>query len=129
VAHFLSPLLDNSPDRYQLVNAATGTVIATTLLTAFDSASRRTGLLKHAALPASTALIIAPCTAIHTFFMKFPIDVIFVARDGRVVKVRRSVVPWRIAMAFSAFAVIEMAAASSTLAAGAILTVKEARQP
>ena len=39
-------------------------------------------------------MIIAPSNAIHTFFMKFPIDVVFVGRDGRVRKISEAVRPW-----------------------------------
>jgi uncharacterized membrane protein (UPF0127 family) len=42
--------------------------------------------------------------------MRFAIDVAFVSRDGRVVKVRSAVRPWRMSAAWGAFAVIEMAA-------------------
>lgn len=55
-------------------------------------------------------MIIAPCSAVHTFFMKFPIDLIFVAKDGRVLKTRRHVPAWRISGRLGAFAVIELAA-------------------
>jgi uncharacterized membrane protein (UPF0127 family) len=53
-------------------------------------------------------MILAPCTSIHTFFMKFPIDVLFVARDGRVLKRAAAVPAWRIRAAWRAFAVIEL---------------------
>ena len=57
-------------------------------------------------------MLIAPSNAIHTFFMKFAIDVAFVAKDGRVVKIRPALAPWRMAAAWGGFAVIEMAAGS-----------------
>jgi uncharacterized membrane protein (UPF0127 family) len=79
-------------------------------LTAFDSQSRRTGLLRHERLDPDTALIIAPCNSIHTFFMRFAIDVAFMAKDGRILKIRRALVPWRMAAAFRAHSVIELAA-------------------
>jgi hypothetical protein len=93
-----------------LANARSGAVIADQLIAAFDSASRRTGLLKHGSLPARSAMIIAPSNAIHTFFMKFPIDVVFVARDGQVRKVRHAVAPWRMSGCLRAYAVIELPA-------------------
>lgn len=55
-------------------------------------------------------MIIAPCSAVHTFFMKFPLDLIFVAKDGRVLKTRRRIPAWRISGRLGAFAVIELAA-------------------
>ena len=105
---FLSPILRADPSSFALTNNRNNRVLATTLLTAFDSASRRKGLLKHDLLPEGSALIIAPSNAIHTFFMRFAIDVAFVSREGRVLKVRPNVPPWRMAAALRGFAVIEM---------------------
>jgi uncharacterized membrane protein (UPF0127 family) len=42
--------------------------------------------------------------------MRFPIDIVFVARDGRVVKISRAVPAWRMAAAWGGYAVIELAA-------------------
>jgi uncharacterized membrane protein (UPF0127 family) len=106
---FLGVLADGGTG-YSLANERTGAIVAWDLTTAFDSAARRKGLLKHAALPEGAALIIAPSNAVHTFFMRFPIDLAFVSRDGRIVKVRDSVGPWRMSAALRAFAVIELAA-------------------
>jgi uncharacterized membrane protein (UPF0127 family) len=53
-------------------------------------------------------MILAPCSGIHTFFMRFPIDVVFVTRDGHVVKVRRAMRAWRASVAWRAFAVVEL---------------------
>ncbi len=107
---FLQPLLRKSSDNCTLVNSRSGVVLADHLIRAFDSAARRTGLLKHGGLPQGSAMIIAPSNAIHTFFMKFPIDVAFVGRDGRVRKVREAVRPWRMSAALRGYAVIELPA-------------------
>ena len=77
--------------------------VARTLLTAFDSKSRKKGLLGRDSLPEGSALIIAPCQAIHTFSMRFAIDVLFVSKDGRVLKVRQAVPPRRIAGVLAGF--------------------------
>jgi hypothetical protein len=61
-------------------------------------------------MPVEEALVIAPCQAVHTFRMQFDIDVIYAARDGRVVKLRERLKPGRVSGAWGAFAVIEMAA-------------------
>jgi uncharacterized membrane protein (UPF0127 family) len=110
VKSFLSPLLRSSESSFELTNTRNNRIVARTLITAFDSASRRQGLLKHDSLPAGSALIIAPSSAIHTFSMRFAIDVAFVSRDGQVLKVRSAMPPWRIAGAWRAFAVIELPA-------------------
>jgi uncharacterized protein len=106
---FLRPLL-REPGGHELRHGRTGAVLAADVLTAFDSASRRTGLLHHESLPEGSGLIIAPSNAIHTFFMKFPIDVAFVAKDGRVLKIRAALAPWRMAGALRGYAVIELPA-------------------
>jgi uncharacterized membrane protein (UPF0127 family) len=107
---FLKPLLEAGPAGCGLRNERTGGVVASDLLTAFDSESRRTGLLRHTSLPAGSALIIAPTNAIHTFFMRFPIDVAFVEKDGRVAKTCAALPAWRIAWALKAYAVVELPA-------------------
>ncbi len=109
---FLSPLLRGNPGRYAIENTRTGALVADDLITAFDSAARNRGLLGRESLAAGSAMIIAPCTAVHTFFMRFPIDVAFVTKSGRVVKIRSTVRPWRMSGALGAFAVIELAAGS-----------------
>lgn len=107
---FLNPLLRTGSTPFALTNTRNNQIVARTLLTAFDSASRRKGLLGRDGLPEGSALIIAPCQAIHTFSMRFAIDVIFVSKDGRVLKGRSRVRPGRIAAAFRAFAVVELPA-------------------
>jgi uncharacterized protein len=114
MASFVSAVIKDDPGKYQLLNERTGAILANTLLTAFDSASRRTGLLKHESMPDQCALIIAPCNSIHMFFMKFPIDVAFVSRDGRIVKIAPSIRPWRVSISPRAFAAIELAAGALT---------------
>ncbi|MGH9387176.1 MAG: DUF192 domain-containing protein [Vicinamibacterales bacterium] len=84
--------------------------MATQLETAFQSTQRRKGLLGRTGLEAGAALIIAPCNAIHTFFMKFTIDVAFVDRRGTVLGGSRQIRPWRIGLGWGALAAIELPA-------------------
>ena len=107
VTSFLTPLAA-TPAGLVLRNTRTGRVVAARLLPALDSESRRRGLLKHTSLEEGEAMIIAPTNAVHTWFMKFDIDIAFVTRDGRVLKTRDSVPPWRMSAAFGGYAVIEM---------------------
>jgi uncharacterized membrane protein (UPF0127 family) len=109
MSHFLRPLLRRQPEA-QLVNERTGALLASVIETAFDSATRRKGLLGRTELPAGQALVLAPCNAIHTFRMRFPIDVLFVTRDGVVTKIVERLGAWRMAASFSAFATIELRA-------------------
>jgi len=117
VSHFLAPLVA-SPDRtWSVRNLTSGRVLVSQLEAAFDSATRKKGLLGRDGLDAGAGLVIAPCGGVHTFFMRFPIDVVFAARDGRVVKVSHAVKPWRLALAVSAFCVIELPAGTAAACA------------
>jgi uncharacterized protein len=84
-------------------------VLAERIDTAFDSRTRRTGLLGRDTLAPESVLAIAPSNAIHTFGMRFPIDVLFIDRRGQVVKRVLGLEPGRISVAWRAFAVLEFA--------------------
>jgi uncharacterized protein len=109
-SHFLQPLLRRSELRPILQNLRSRLPVATVVETAFESADRKKGLLGRDGLAPGQALVIAPTNLVHTFSMRFPIDILFVARDGRVLKVRSNVPPRRIAGSLRGFAVIELAA-------------------
>jgi uncharacterized membrane protein (UPF0127 family) len=96
--------------RHSLENTSTGCVLADRVELAVDSASRRRGLLGRDSFPRGSALVIAPCSSIHTFFMRFEIDVVFVARDGRVLKTYDAIPRRRIGFSAGAFAAIEFPA-------------------
>ncbi len=113
---FLKPLLDAPDDPWTLRNARNGIRLADRLEPAFDSKTRRRGLLGRQELDAGTALIIAPCNSIHTFFMKFAIDAIFVGREGKVAKIYAALPAWRIGLSLKSFAVIELAAGTAARA-------------
>jgi uncharacterized protein len=90
------------------MNDRTGRIVASSIEFAVDSRSRRTGLLGRSVLPDRHALILAPSNGIHTFGMRFPIDVIFLTRAGKVTKTRPDLGPSRVCFALSAYAVIEL---------------------
>jgi uncharacterized membrane protein (UPF0127 family) len=96
-----------------LMNARTAKVVAEQIEMADTRESRRKGLLGRDRLDASAALILRPCFSVHTVGMRFPIDVLFVDRDGVIVRVVRNLVPWRIAAAWGAHAVVEVAAGTA----------------
>lgn len=110
MSSFVDSLLDWKSEELRLRNARDGTMVASAVETALDSSSRRRGLLGRDAMPAGSALVIGPCNAIHTVSMRFPIDVLFVSKSGRVVKVRERVRPWRVAVALRAALTIELPA-------------------
>ena len=102
-----------------LRNARTGQVVASRVELAVDSASRRRGLLGRDAFERGSALIIAPCSSIHTFFMRFDIDVVFVARNGRVLKTYAAMPRRRIGFSAGAYAAVELPAGTLSQAEAA----------
>ena len=84
------------------------------------SATRRTGLLKHTRLDPGQGLWISPSEGVHTFGMKFPIDVLFLNRHKKVLKIRANMVRSRISLSLRAHSVLELpagtAAATGTVA-------------
>jgi uncharacterized membrane protein (UPF0127 family) len=93
-----------------LINERTGKPVATVVEVADTRAARNQGLLGRDGLDASHAFVLSPCFSIHTAFMRFAIDVLFVDRDGCAVKIVPSLGPWRLAMALRARHVVELAA-------------------
>ena len=118
--HIFDPVLRDGPGRCRLVNRTRGIVLAETVETAFDSRTRRTGLLGRDALAEDAVLAIAPSNAVHTIGMRFPIDVLFITRAGRVTKRVLGLRRMRIAASLSAFAVLEFAAGHPAVAATAV---------
>jgi uncharacterized membrane protein (UPF0127 family) len=102
-----------------------GDVLATAEV-ATSSKARRRGLLRRDGYEG--ALVLRPCRSVHTFFMRFPIDVAFCDRDG-VVRRTSSLRPWRLSPVVrrSAFAVEAEAGAFERwrLRVGDRLEVKE----
>src|SRR5262245_53217747 len=88
----------------------TGDTVADTVEVADTRATRKRGLLGRDGLPSGSALILSPCFAVHTAFMRFAIDVAFVDRDGYVVRTVHNLGPWRIAASLRAQQVIELPA-------------------
>ena len=94
----------------KLINRRTGQTIASAVEIADTRRTRRRGLLGRDAMDPTAALILTPCCSIHTAFMRFAIDVMFVDRDGRVRRIVRELVPWRAVWCARAHAVVELAA-------------------
>jgi uncharacterized membrane protein (UPF0127 family) len=70
---------------------------------------RMKGLLGRRELPPGEGMLIRPAPSIHTFFMRFPIDAVFLSRDGDVLKISPNVKPWRVRSCRRAHAVLELA--------------------
>ena len=75
-----------------------------------NNVKRSKGLLGRKELPPGEGMWIIPCEAVHTFFMQFPIDLIYLDRKLRVRKIRSNVKAWRISACLSAHSVLELPA-------------------
>lgn len=77
--------------------------------------SRFWGLMGRTSIPEGGGLVIKPGGGIHMFFMRTPLDVVHVRRDGRVTHVLRGIKPWRMGPLFVGGALaIELAAGRAT---------------
>lgn len=95
----------------KIINANRGTILADKVIIAASFFARLKGLLGRSSLAENEALIIKPCNAIHTFFMCFAIDIIFLDRANRVVALRENMLPFRLTPVYSlAYQVIELPA-------------------
>ena len=72
--------------------------------------ARFRGLMGAASLPAGQGMLFPGTRSVHTHFMRFPIDVVFLDTDGRVVSIRHGLRPWRFASAGKASSLVELAA-------------------
>jgi uncharacterized protein len=85
-------------------------MLASSAEVADSSAKRRIGLLKHNSLEPGQGLWIVPCESVHTFFMKFAIDLVYLDRKHRVRKVRHRMPPWRVSACLTAHSILELPA-------------------
>ena len=91
-------------------NLTKNTILADRADIADTSQKRRTGLLKHTGLNDGEGLWIVPCEGVHTFAMKFVIDVLFLDKKRKVLKVRGSMPKRRLALSLMAHSVLELPA-------------------
>ena len=80
----------------RISNETRGTELATAANAARGYFSRMVGLLGRSSLAPGEALVIEPCSSVHTAFMRFSIDVIYVDRSGQVTKVVPGLRPFRV---------------------------------
>jgi uncharacterized membrane protein (UPF0127 family) len=76
-------------------NKTRGTLVASKVEVAADYDARTKGLLGRDSLPAGEGLWLVPCPMIHTFFMRFSIDVVFLDRELKAAHVIEDMKPWR----------------------------------
>lgn len=111
----------------KVINATKGVVLCDKAVMAHTLLARVKGLLGRVTLARGEALILMPCNSVHTFFMRFSIDVVFVSSSGKVVGIASNLVPWRLSkIYFGAHFVIEFPAGtvqSVSLSKGDILQI------
>ena len=111
----------NNLAKLRIRNQSRDTLVADRADIADTSAKRRTGLLKHTGLEPGEGLWIAPCEAVHTIGMKFAIDVLFLDKKKKVLKIKPAMPRWRMAISLFAHSVLELPsgrAAETQTAAG-----------
>jgi uncharacterized membrane protein (UPF0127 family) len=91
-----------------------GTVVCERCLLAETPLARVRGLLGRDALPPGEGILLRPAGSIHTAFMRFAIDAVFLDRADRVVKVASALRPWRTAACRGARAVLELPAGEAS---------------
>ena len=110
-------------------NAARNTTLGEAIAVAATAAQRVRGLLGRQCLEDGQGLLFKNCASLHTFFMTFPIDILYADRKGKVLKVAPSVKPFKlIAAPMRAFYAIELpegAIARSGTQAGDMLVLDE----
>ena len=112
----------------KLVNRSKQTVLGEAVEVTDSARTRRRGLLGRTGLERGTGLWIVPTEAVHTFWMKFTIDLVFLNRKKRVTKVVHRLKPWRLAGSLRASSVVELpagAAEESHTEAGDEIEVEE----
>jgi uncharacterized protein len=110
VEEFFAPRRPVPEGPQQAINLTRGTILASRLELAGTGESRRKGLLGRESLARGEGLWITPCESVHTFFMRFAIDLIYLDRKLRVRKIRSNVTPWHVSACFSAHSVLELPA-------------------
>ncbi|HTE83968.1 MAG TPA: DUF192 domain-containing protein [Dehalococcoidia bacterium] len=115
----------------QFVNSTRDTALATAGWQAGNPWTRMVGLLGRAGLAPGEGLHISPCKSIHTLFMRFPIDVLYLDRARRVVKAVPAMRPWRYSWGSrGSYSVLELPAGTieaTGTAAGDQITLGETR--
>ena len=98
-----------------------GPVICENCFVADRALARMRGLLGRKSLEQGEGMLLRRASSVHTFFMRFAIDVVFLDRNDTVVGIERELRPWRTARRRGAKAVLELpagAAAEARLAEG-----------
>ena len=94
--------------RLRVMNRSRNTVLATHMEVADSAAKRNKGLLGRKCLAPGEGMWIRPCEAVHTFWMRFPIDLVYLDRKNQIRKLVSAVPPWRLSGCLRAHSVLEL---------------------
>jgi uncharacterized membrane protein (UPF0127 family) len=95
---------------YRLLTA-NGETICHKMIMATTHFSRMKGLMFSDSLPDCDGFLIKPCNSIHTFFMRYPLDILFLDKEFRIVKALYNLAPWKVTwIYFKSNQVLEMRA-------------------
>ena len=112
---------------WRLVSETTGKIVVARLTIADGFWPRLAGLQFRRPLASDAGLLLVPCNSVHTCFMRFAVDVVFLDGNGSVLAVRRSLRPWRLAWGpRKSHAVLELLAGSADLQPGEKLRLEPA---
>lgn len=89
-------------------NETRGTVIAERVTVATSIWDRFWGLMGRKQLPDGHGLHLTPCSSVHMFFMRFPLDVVFIDRANQVTKVAADLKPWRASLGGGGHSALEL---------------------
>jgi uncharacterized protein len=92
-----------------IINITRSAVVCERVLLGDGPLLRMRGLMGRRTLPRDRGILLRPAPAIHTAFMRFPIDALFLDRDLLVLRVVDGLRPWRAAAQRGAHAVLELA--------------------
>lgn len=93
----------------KLIDGLTDQLLIPNLYVTESVFERMKGLLKREQLTHYDALLISPCNSVHTFFMSYTIDVVYLNKQGVIIKIVKSLKPWRFSFCFSASSTLELA--------------------
>jgi len=90
-------------------NTKNNFILGNKIYLANNSITRLSGLMGKESFGEIDGMLIKPCNSIHTFFMKFPIDVIFISKDNKIIRVVENLKEWKISpIVFKAHSTLEL---------------------
>jgi hypothetical protein len=97
-------------DNRRIICEDTGAVLAEECGLALTTCQRFRGLMLRRELPEGQGMLFPHCSSIHMFFMRFPVDLVYLDREGEVVKIVEGLKPWRLSFCSGARSALELPA-------------------